>query len=85
MLTLQCLIYVTPVLVTPVLRLVDFLVLHELCDLFIFFLILESPLNEDRLQGILKSHDSQQSGEIDYELFFTAKKFINKVCFVFIQ
>jgi len=40
---------------------------------------LESPLNEDKLHTILKSHDSQQTGQIDYELFFSAKKFINKV------
>jgi len=38
----------------------------------------KSPLNEDKLQSILKPHDPQQSGKIDYELFFTAKKFINK-------
>lgn len=42
-------------------------------------MFLESPLNEDKLHTILKSHDSQQTGQIDYELFFSAKKFINKV------
>ncbi len=46
---------------------------------FVLFCFLDAPISEDRLKQISNLHDANKIEMVDYNLFFTGKKFINKV------
>ena len=48
---------------------------------YYYYSSLEVPLEEETLQSIFKMHNGQKNGKIDYELFYSGKKYVNKVCF----
>ncbi|XP_057289679.1 ankyrin repeat and EF-hand domain-containing protein 1-like isoform X1 [Hydractinia symbiolongicarpus] len=48
-------------------------------ETFLMILIAhKSPLTEDQMKPILKLHDGKKDGNINYELFFIGKKYVNK-------
>ena len=49
------------------------------CVLLFTWFHIGSPLDENDLSGIIKVNEPQKDGNVDYELMFTGKKFINKL------